>query len=94
MTKQVFCAKLNQEADALTSPPFPGPLGERIFQHISKPAWGMWLAHQTMLINEYRLSLIDPKAREFLREEMTKYFFGEGCEMPSGFTKPVKSDDE
>ncbi|WP_133131377.1 oxidative damage protection protein [Legionella yabuuchiae] len=85
MAKQIFCVKLNREADQMDSPPFPGPLGERIFNHISKQAWGMWLDHQTMLINEYRLSMVDPQARSFLREEMEKFFFGEGSEKPSGF---------
>ena len=85
MTKQLFCAKLNQEAEAMSAQPFPGALGEKIFNHISKQAWKMWLAHQTMLINEYRLNLMDPKAREFLKEEMEKYFFGEGSDKPSGF---------
>lgn len=94
MTHQVFCVKLNQEADALDAPPFPGSLGERIHKNVSKQAWSMWLSHQTMLINEYRLSLIDPKAREFLREEMAKYFFGEGSDAPSGFTPRVNSNGE
>ncbi|KTD12135.1 oxidative damage protection protein [Legionella jamestowniensis] len=85
MARHVYCEKLNQEAEGLATPPFPGPLGEKIFNHISKQAWQMWLAHQTMLINEYRLSLIDPKAREFLNTEMKKYFFGEGSEKPAGF---------
>ncbi|KTC81511.1 oxidative damage protection protein [Legionella brunensis] len=86
MTRQVFCYKLNQDAEGLDTPPFPGALGEKIFNHVSKQAWKMWLAHQTMLINEYRLSLIDPKAREFLNEEMKKYFFGEGSEKPAGYS--------
>ena len=86
MTRYVFCSKLNQEAEGLDKAPIPGALGERIFQHISKQAWTMWLSHQTMLINEYRLSLIDQKAREFLREEMEKFFFGDGSQTPSGFT--------
>lgn len=85
MTRKVICSKLKQEAEGLDKAPFPGVLGERIFQEISKQAWKMWLAHQTMLINEYRLSLIDPKAREFLHEEMQKYFFGDGSEKPAGF---------
>jgi Fe-S cluster biosynthesis and repair protein YggX len=85
MTRQILCIKLNQEAEGLKAPPFPGPFGEKIFNNVSKEAWKMWLAHQTMLINEYRLSLMDPKAREFLREEMEKYFFGEGSETPAGF---------
>jgi len=86
MSRKIHCIKLDQEADGLTSQPFPGPLGEKIYNHVSKQAWKMWLDHQTMLINEYRLSLIDPKAREFLREEMQKYFFGEGSDKPSGFS--------
>lgn len=85
MSKMIYCCKLKQEAEALPNPPFPGPLGERVFKEVSKQAWRMWVAHQTMLINEYRLSLIDPKAREFLNEEMQKFFFGEGSEKPSGF---------
>jgi Fe-S cluster biosynthesis and repair protein YggX len=87
MSKTIFCVKLKQDAEAMSSPPFPGPLGERIFNEVSKAAWGMWLNHQTMLINEYRLSMIDPKAREFIREEMEKFFFGEGSDTPSGFTE-------
>jgi Fe-S cluster biosynthesis and repair protein YggX len=70
----------------MLKPPFPGPLGERIFNEVSKQAWQMWLSHQTMLINEYRLNLMEPKSREFLKEEMNKYFFGEGSEKPSGYT--------
>ncbi len=86
MTKKIFCAKLKQEAEGMAKPPFPGELGDRIFNHISKQAWTMWLSHQTMLINEYRLSLIDPKAREFLQNEMKNYFFGDGSNTPNGFT--------
>lgn len=86
MTRTVFCSKLNQEADGLDKPPFPGALGEKVFTHISKQAWQMWLSHQTMLINEYRLSLIDPKAREFLHNKMQNFFFGEGSEKPKGYT--------
>ena len=85
MTKQLFCVKLQQTLEGMNAPPFPGPLGERIFNHVSKQAWKMWLSHQTMLINEYRLSLIDPKAREFLQTELQKYFFGEGSEKPEGY---------
>lgn len=85
MNKLIFCTKLNKESEGMTAAPFPGPLGERVFNEISKEAWSMWLGHQTMLINEYRLNLMDPKARTFLREEMQKYFFGEGSEKPAGF---------
>lgn len=85
MSRIVHCCKLKQELEGMLKAPFPGTLGERIFNEISKQAWSMWLTHQTMLINEYRLNLIDPKAREFLKEEMQKYFFGEGSEKPSGY---------
>ncbi len=70
----------------MNAPPFPGPLGEKIYAQVSKQAWKMWLDHQTMLINEYRLNLLDPKAREFLQTEMKHYFFGEGSEKPAGFS--------
>ena len=77
MSKTINCIKLKQQAEQLDAPPFPGELGERIYQNVSKPAWDMWLGQQTILINEYRLSLIDPKSREFLIQEMEKYFFSE-----------------
>lgn len=86
MPRLIFCAKLKKETEGLDSQPIPGDLGLRIFQNISKEAWQQWVSHQTMLINEYRLSLIDPKARSFLQTEMERYFFGEGSEKPQGYT--------
>lgn len=88
MSRKVQCAKLNKEADGLDFPPYPGELGKRIYLNVSKEAWQAWLKHQTMLINEYRLSTIDPKAREFLATEMEKYFFGDGSQMPEGYVPP------
>lgn len=85
MSSMVKCAKLGKEAEALTVAPYPGPLGQRILQNISKPAWQMWLKQQTMLINENRLSLIDPKARQFLEQEMEKFFFTGDSKPPAGF---------
>ncbi|WP_133135642.1 oxidative damage protection protein [Legionella rowbothamii] len=85
MTRIVHCCKLNRDAEGMLKAPFPGALGERIFNEVSKEAWNMWLSHQTMLINEYRLNLLEPKSREFLKEEMQKYFFGEGSEKPAGY---------
>jgi len=85
MSRIVHCYKLKQDAEGMAKAPFPGPLGERIFNEVSKQAWSMWLSHQTMLINEYRLNLLEAKSREFLKEEMQKYFFGEGSEKPSGY---------
>jgi Fe-S cluster biosynthesis and repair protein YggX len=86
MSRIVHCCKLKQDAEGMARQPFPGALGERIFNEVSQQAWEMWLSHQTMLINEYRLNLLEPKSREFLKEEMQKYFFGEGSEKPSGYT--------
>ncbi len=84
---KVYCTKLKQDLEGLAAPPLPGELGARIFTEISKQAWNMWLRHQTMLINEYRLSLIDPKARKFLLEEAEKFLFGGGSETPAGFVE-------
>lgn len=85
MTRTVNCVKLGQEAEGLDRPPYPGELGQRIYENVSKQGWQMWLRHQTILINEYRLTPIDPKAREFLEREMENFFFGSGSEVPSEF---------
>ncbi len=85
MTRKVKCALLGSEEEGLDRPPYPGPIGQRVYEHVSKLAWQRWLSHQTMLINEYRLSPIEPKAREFLEKEMEKFFFGEGSEKPPEF---------
>lgn len=77
MTHTVYCQKMHQESEGLEKPPYPGQLGLRIYEHISKEAWHLWLAHQTMLINEYRFNLIDPKAREFLEKEMKQFLFAD-----------------
>ena len=88
MARMIHCVKLGTEAEGLDRLPYPGDLGQRIFDNISKEAWQLWMQHQTMLINENRLSVIDPKAREFLEKEMEKFLFGEGSEIPEGFTPP------
>ena len=88
MTRMVQCALLKQELPGLPRPVYPGELGQRIYDEVSAQAWQQWLRHQTMLINEYRLSVIDPKARKFLEEEMKKFFFGGGAEKPEGFKPP------
>ena len=85
MGRTVQCVLLGIESEGLDRPPYPGDLGQRIFDSVSKVAWQRWLAHQTMLINENRLSPIEPKAREFLEREMDKFFFGEGSERPAGY---------
>lgn len=88
MTRMMKCVKLGKEAEGLDRPPYPGDLGKRIFDNVSKEAWQMWMRQQTILINEYRLSPIDPKARAFLEEQMEKFFFGEGAETPAGYVPP------
>ncbi len=88
MSNKVECVKLNKEADGLAAQPYPGDLGKRILENVSQEAWNMWLSHQTMLINEYRLSLMEPKSRKFLEEEMEKYFFGEGSDAPAYYVPP------
>jgi Fe-S cluster biosynthesis and repair protein YggX len=90
MSRTVHCVKLDKEAEGLAALPYPGDLGKRIYEGVSKEAWQMWLGHQTMLINEYRLTPIEPKARKFLEEEMEKFFFGEGSEAPKEFVEPEK----
>lgn len=87
MSRMIFCKKLGQEMEGLESPPYPGELGKKIYEEISKAAWESWLSHQTMLINEYRLSLIEPKSRQFLKEEMEKFLFGSGSAKPAGYTE-------
>jgi Fe-S cluster biosynthesis and repair protein YggX len=84
----VHCVKLGREAEGLDRQPYPGELGKRVFDGVSKPAWQEWLRHQTMLINENRLSPMDPKARKFLEGEMEKFFFGEGAELPPDYVPP------
>ncbi len=85
MSRTVRCIKLGIEAPGLDRPPLPGPLGQRIYENVSKQAWQEWLAHQTRLINEYRLVLADPLARKFLTEEMQRYFFGDGQTTQTGY---------
>ena len=92
MTRMVQCVKLGREAPGLERLPYPGELGQRIFDNVSKEAWQQWLAHQTMLINEYRLVAFEPKARQFLVGEMEKFFFGGGSKAPEGFIDPDKAD--
>jgi Fe-S cluster biosynthesis and repair protein YggX len=84
----VQCVVLKKEAPGLERIPYPGELGRRIYEQVSKEAWAQWLKHQTMLINEYRLTPIEPKARKFLEAEMEKFFFGAGSQAPQGYQPP------
>lgn len=88
MARMVNCVLLKEELPGFERPPYPGELGRRVYEQVSQQAWQMWLRHQTMLINEYRLSLIEPKARQFLEEEMQKFLFEGGAKKPEGYVKP------
>jgi Fe-S cluster biosynthesis and repair protein YggX len=92
MPRMIFCTYLQREAEGLDRVPYPGPLGQRIYENISRDAWQKWLGHQTTLMNEYRLSPIESKARKFLAEEMEKFLFGAGSEKPEGFVDPDATD--
>lgn len=86
MGEMVNCVVLKKEAEGLDKAPYPGELGQRILENASKEAWAMWMKQQTMLMNENKLSPIDPKHRQFLLEEMEKFFFGEGSQTVDGYT--------
>jgi Fe-S cluster biosynthesis and repair protein YggX len=88
MARMIQCIKLGKEAEGLDFPPVPGELGRRIYESVSKEAWQQWQRHQTMLLNENRLSLADARARKYLQAQMEQYFFGDGADMPTGYTPP------
>ncbi len=88
MSRTVQCVLLGREAPGLDRAPYPGELGKRIYENVSKEAWARWVQHQTTLLNEYRLTPIDPKARKFLEGEMEKFFFGAGSSKPKEFVTP------
>jgi Fe-S cluster biosynthesis and repair protein YggX len=92
MSRTVHCVKLKVEAEGLARPPHPGALGQRIYENVSRQAWNDWIAHQTRVINEYRLSLAERKSREFLAQEMEKYFFG-GDLATTGYVPPAENTD-
>jgi Fe-S cluster biosynthesis and repair protein YggX len=89
MPRMVNCVKLQREAEGLDFPPYPGELGKRIFEQVSKEAWKQWLEHQKMLVNENRLNLADRKAREYLKQQMEQHFFGAGAERAAGYVPPT-----
>jgi Fe-S cluster biosynthesis and repair protein YggX len=89
MTRMVQCVLLKREAPGLDRPPYPGELGMRVYENVSKEAWQRWVGHQVMLLNEYRLTPVDPKARKFLEAEMEKFFFGSGSQAPEQFKPPT-----
>ncbi len=90
MSRMVECILLKKQAEGLDRSPYPGDLGQRIFDTVSKEAWQQWLAQQTMLMNEKRLSPMNPDDRKFLESEMEKFFFGEGSTKVDGYVEPTK----
>ncbi|MEO7146194.1 MAG: oxidative damage protection protein [Bryobacteraceae bacterium] len=87
--RKVFCVKFQREMPGMDEPPFDGhPLGQKIYESVSKEAWKLWLEHMKMLMNEYRLNLGTPEAQEFLLKQMDDYFFGEGASFPPGYVPP------
>ena len=86
----VKCVKLGREAEGLDRPTYPGELGKRIFENVSKEAWAAWIKHQTMLVNENRLNLADAKARKYLMEQTERHFFGGGADTAQGYVPPQK----
>ena len=88
MARMVQCVQLGREAEGLERPPVPGEMGKRVYENVSKEAWGQWVKHQTMLINENRLNLMDARARKYLSEQMERYFFGGGADEIGGYVPP------
>lgn len=88
MSRTVHCVKLDKEAEGLERPPIKGPMGQRLFESVSKEAWQQWIAHSTMLVNEYRLEAGTPEAMKVWLAELEKFFFGEGSELPAEFVAP------
>ena len=88
MTRMVHCVKLGRELPGLTRPPYPGALGQRVYENVSQEGWNLWLQHMTLLVNHYGLNLAEPRATEILREELEAFFFGEHAGLPEDLTPP------
>lgn len=91
MARMIQCIKLGKEAEGMDFPPYPGPLGAKLYEQVSKEAWKIWLEDQKRLINENRLNLTDLRARKYLEEQMTKHFFGGGADQAQGYVPPTAS---
>ena len=89
MARMVNCIRLGHEAEGLDLPPYPGPLGKRIWESVSKEAWAGWLRQQTMLINENKLNMADQRARQYLARQMEAHFFGGGADAVQGYVPPT-----
>ena len=90
MTRTVNCVRLKTEAEGSDFAPIPGALGQRVFENVSKEGWAQWLKHQTMLINENRLSMLDVRARQYLLKQCEAFFFGDGADAAMGYVPPAE----
>jgi Fe-S cluster biosynthesis and repair protein YggX len=86
----VFCVKLKRELPALDAPPWPGPLGQRIFEHVSSEAWSQWEERMKMILNENRLLPFQKEAQQLMAKQMEEFFFGEGSSLPEGYTPETR----
>ncbi|MEO7009733.1 MAG: oxidative damage protection protein [Caldimonas sp.] len=89
MARMIQCIHLKKEAEGMAYAPYPGELGKRIYNSVSKEAWALWMKHQTMLVNENRLNLADAQARQYLARQMENFFFGAGAERVAGYVPPA-----
>ncbi|WP_323846397.1 oxidative damage protection protein [Microbulbifer magnicolonia] len=94
MSRTVYCRKYQQELEGLNAPPFPGPKGQDIYEHVSKQAWQEWMEHQTMLINEKRLNMMEPSSRAYLMDQMQKFLSGESYDEAEGYVPPEEGTDD
>ncbi len=94
MSRTVHCVLLKKDAEGMDYAPWPGELGQRIYAQVSRQAWQQWIAHQTMLINEYRLNPLKAKDRQYLTDQMERFLFLGEATLPPGFVKPESSADE
>lgn len=90
MSRTVYCKKYQKEMEGLDFPPMPGAKGQDLFNNVSKQAWQEWLQHQTMLINEKRLNLMDPEARQYLSEQMERFLSNQDHDQAEGYVPPQK----
>ena len=94
MTRMVMCKKYNKEMEGLDRPPYPGAKGQELYDSVSKQAWQEWMEHQTRLINEKHMNMMDPSSRTFLMEQMDKFFAGEEFEQAEGYVPTDKPADK
>ena len=91
-TRRVKCVKFQRELPGLGEPPWPGELGQRIYENVSHDAWELWKEHVKMVINEFRLNPWTKEAQEIIEQQMQEFFFGEGAALPPGYVPPQKKD--